>query len=572
MKKFARCVLILILVVIISGVGGYFYEDNTITPMYESVAQLYVVPGTQSEASIRAKDGGLNKDFMIIFSSNVVIEAAQRIAGTTEDISQYLTVSSPADSNIVELKIVNPDQNTAKTYVDAVAQTAVKTTTIIPVESMQILSEGTSSGVSFKQHLYRNTIFIAGAAGVVCIFIEIIVCLILCAFKKKEDHSDDEYEYEARYGRYVYPRHELIDSDAKRLPHENVRKASSDDILAAFEEEEDDDDIDFLTKNVIKKAEADYQKEVAAAKEAAAEPVSGSKLKVEYNNMPSESEPKVEEKPEPKMETVTEPKTEVKSEPKIEEEPEIITAAEPKEEEKPEVIAEPEPEVVAEPEPEVVAEPEPEVVAEPEPEVVAEPEPEIIAEAEVVTEPESVTESEVEPEAEIEKEKEDVVAKAFASEPEPEVVAEPEPEISSEPESVTESEVEPEAEIEKEKEDVVAKAFASEPEPEVVAEPEPEISSEPETEVVTEPATEPEEEKEDVVARAFSLESEPEVVAEPEPEISSEPEAEVVTESVAETFEESVSEDITEPEIEETPEVIEEKAVFDVRILGRIIK
>ena len=552
MKKFARCVLILILVVIISGVGGYFYEDNTITPMYESVAQLYVVPGTQSEASIRAKDGGLNKDFMIIFSSNVVIEAAQRIAGTTEDISQYLTVSSPADSNIVELKIVNPDQNTAKTYVDAVAQTAVKTTTIIPVESMQILSEGTSSGVSFKQHLYRNTIFIAGAAGVVCIFIEIIVCLILCAFKKKEDRSDDEYEYEARYGRYVYPRHELIDSDAKRLPHENARKASSDDILAAFDDEEDDDDedIDFLTKNVMKKAEADYQKEVAAAKEAVAEPVSGSKLKVEYNNMPSESEPKVEEKPEQKMETVTEPKTEVKSEPKIEEEPEIITAAEPKEEEKTEVIAEPEPEVVAEPEPEVIAEPEPKVVAEPEPEVVAEPEPEIIAEPE----PEVVAESEPE-----------IIAEA-------EVVTEPEPEISSEPESVTESEVEPEAEIEKEKEDVVAKAFASEPEPEVVAEPEPEISSEPETEVVTEPATEPEEEKEDVVAKAFSLESEPEVVAEPEPEISSEPEAEVVTESVAETFEESVSEDITEPETEETPEVIEEKAVFDVRILGRIIK
>ena len=543
MKKFARCVLILILVVIISGVGGYFYEDNTITPMYESVAQLYVVPGTQSEASIRAKDGGLNKDFMIIFSSNVVIEAAQRIAGTTEDISQYLTVSSPADSNIVELKIVNPDQNTAKTYVDAVAQTAVKTTTIIPVESMQILSEGTSSGVSFKQHLYRNTIFIAGAAGVVCIFIEIIVCLILCAFKKKEDRSDDEYEYEARYGRYVYPRHELIDSDAKRLPHENARKASSDDILAAFDDEEDDDDedIDFLTKNVMKNAEADYQKEVAAAKEAA-EPVLGSKLKVEYNNMPSESEPKVEEKPEPKMETVTEPKTEVKSEPKIEEEPEIITDAEPKVEEKPEVIAEPEPEVVAEPEPEIIAEPEPEVVAESEPEIIAEPEPEVVAESE----PEIIAEAEV--------------------------VTEPEPEISSEPESVTESEVEPEAEIEKEKEDVVAKAFASEPEPEVVAEPEPEISSEPETEVVTEPATEPEEEKEDVVARAFSLESEPEVVAEPEPEISSEPEAEVVTESVAETFEESVSEDITEPETEETPEVIEEKAVFDVRILGRIIK
>ena len=113
MKKFARCILILILVAILSGVGGYIYENNTMTPMYESVAKLYVVPGSQNEASIRAKNGGLNHDFMIIFSSKVVIESAQRLAGTSEDISEYLTVSSPADSNIVELKVVNPDQNTA---------------------------------------------------------------------------------------------------------------------------------------------------------------------------------------------------------------------------------------------------------------------------------------------------------------------------------------------------------------------------------------------------------------------------------------------------------------------------
>ena len=167
MKKFARCVLILILVAVLSGVGGYIYENNTITPMYESVAKLYVVPGSQNEASIRAKNGGLNQDFTIIFSSKVVIESAQRIAGTSEDISEYLTVSSPADSNIVELKITNPDQNTAKTYVDAIAKTAVKTTTIIPVESIQILSEGTSDGVTTKPHLYYNTALIVAAASAV---------------------------------------------------------------------------------------------------------------------------------------------------------------------------------------------------------------------------------------------------------------------------------------------------------------------------------------------------------------------------------------------------------------------
>lgn len=169
MKRFSRCVLILILVAILSGVSGYMYENKMIYPMYESTTQLYVVPGEENEASIRANNGGLKEDFTIIFKSSVVISAAQRVAGTSEDIAQYLTVSSPANSNIVEIKCVNPDQNTAKKYVDAVATTAVKTTSIIPVKSIQILSEGTSTGVAFKPDLYRNTIIITAIASAVCL-------------------------------------------------------------------------------------------------------------------------------------------------------------------------------------------------------------------------------------------------------------------------------------------------------------------------------------------------------------------------------------------------------------------
>lgn len=215
MKKFSRCVLILIIVAILSGAAGYVYENKKIIPMYESTTQLYVVPGEENEASIRANNGGLKDDFTIIFKSSVVISAAQRIAGTSEDIAQYLTVSSPANSNIVQIKCVNPDQNTAKKYVDAVASTAIKTTSIIPVKSIQILSEGTSSGVSFKPDLYKNTGIIAGTACVVCMFIEIIVCLIMSAFKSKEDDFNHEYEYERRFGRMDYIDHkpQLIETD-----------------------------------------------------------------------------------------------------------------------------------------------------------------------------------------------------------------------------------------------------------------------------------------------------------------------------------------------------------------------
>ncbi len=215
MKKFSRCVLILIIVAILSGAAGYVYENKKIIPMYESTTQLYVVPGEENEASIRANNGGLKDDFTIIFKSSVVISAAQRIAGTSEDIAQYLTVSSPANSNIVEIKCVNPDQNTAKKYVDAVASTAIKTTSIIPVKSIQILSEGTSSGVSFKPDLYKNTGIIAGTACAVCMFSEIIVCLIMSAFKSKEDDFNHEYEYERRFGRMDYIDHkpQLIETD-----------------------------------------------------------------------------------------------------------------------------------------------------------------------------------------------------------------------------------------------------------------------------------------------------------------------------------------------------------------------
>lgn len=215
MKKFSRCVLILIIVAILSGAAGYVYENKKIIPMYESTTQLYVVPGEENEASIRANNGGLKDDFTIIFKSSVVISAAQRIAGTSEDIAQYLTVSSPANSNIVEIKCVNPDQNTAKKYVDAVASTAIKTTSIIPVKSIQILSEGTSSGVSFKPDLYKNTGIIAGTTCAVCMFIEIIVCLIMSAFKSKEDDFNHEYEYERRFGCMDYIDHkpQLIETD-----------------------------------------------------------------------------------------------------------------------------------------------------------------------------------------------------------------------------------------------------------------------------------------------------------------------------------------------------------------------
>lgn len=210
MRKFSRCVLILLVVSIIAGISGYIYEEGQISPVYSSTAQLYVVPGEENEASVRASNGGLNNDFMIIFTSNVVISDAQKTLGTTEDISKYLTVSSPANSNIVEIKCINADQATAKSYVDAVAQTAIKTTSIIPVKSIQILSEGTSTNEAIRPDLYKKTGCIVGAAAGICFILEMIIVLIISAFKKPVDNSDDELEYERHYGKYANSNEEQL--------------------------------------------------------------------------------------------------------------------------------------------------------------------------------------------------------------------------------------------------------------------------------------------------------------------------------------------------------------------------
>lgn len=285
MKRFARCVLILIMVVLISGIAGYFYEDKTQTTMYTSTTQLYVVPGEENEATVRASNGGLKDDFIIVFKSGVVIQEAQKIAGTSEDIAKYLTVNSPANSNIVEITCVNPDQNTAKLYVDAVAKTALKTTSIIPVKSIQILSEGTSDNVPVKPDLYRNTAMIAAGCGAVCVVLEIIIVLILCAFKKSEDNSDSELEYEKYYGKYaainMQPRfidekksevkqnNESMSSDLEAKEHKEEPKHSDmKDILEDFDEDYAEKSNNEISNNEVQqKVSEDSEIQKADAKE-----------------------------------------------------------------------------------------------------------------------------------------------------------------------------------------------------------------------------------------------------------------------------------------------------------------
>jgi len=260
MKKFARFLLIWMIVSILSGVIGYMWLINEISPIYSSTAQLYVVPGETAEASLRASDGGLKEDFAIVFKSNLVISDAQKAVGTTEDLNSYITVNTPRNSNVIEIICNDPDQATAKLYVDAVAKSALKTTTIIPVERISILSEGTASGYAVQPHLYRYTVYLIFAGSLICFFIELIVALLISAFGSKRE-EDEEAEYNRYYGNVVKYSENITKSESvkeiKKAKKESA--ASLDDGLSLDESE--GMDLDILTDIQIDDEESDFTNE-----------------------------------------------------------------------------------------------------------------------------------------------------------------------------------------------------------------------------------------------------------------------------------------------------------------------
>lgn len=200
MKRFARYFLVWFVLSILSGVGGYFFLNNYyIAPVYESISTIYVVTGTNSGTSLVATDGGLKEDFSIIFKSSDVISSAQRTAGTTEDLASYITIRTPANSNVLEVVCRNPDQTTAKKYVDAVVTSALKSTSLIPVEKMSVISSGTSTGVAIRPNLLKYTVIFAVFASAAWFIIELFIGMMFCAFRKKED-DDDEADYYRYYG------------------------------------------------------------------------------------------------------------------------------------------------------------------------------------------------------------------------------------------------------------------------------------------------------------------------------------------------------------------------------------
>jgi hypothetical protein len=154
-------------------------------------------------------------------------------------------VNTVPNSNIVELTVTNPDQTTAKNYVDAVAKNVSKTTSILTVESIQVLEYGDESNIAFKPDVLKNAGIIAAIVAAICLVVELIIVFVLNAFKDDDD-ADDELAYGRGYG--MVPAGYMLAYNKEEINH--ARLASNED-----DDEEEDEDEKVSRKKKSKKAE-----------------------------------------------------------------------------------------------------------------------------------------------------------------------------------------------------------------------------------------------------------------------------------------------------------------------------
>lgn len=267
---------------ILSGVGVYFLMDSRITPVYYSSSQIYVITGSESESSLRASDGGLRDDFGYVFKGKDVIYSAQRSLGTSEDLAGYITVKTPPNSNVVEVICKNPDQLTAKKYVDAVVNSAVKNATLIPAQSMTVISEGTIDNTPVKPNFIKYTVALALAASFLWFMVELIIALIIMAFKDN-DSEDDEADYYRNFIRneavlYAQNLPEQVKTDVekkeikKQSKKEEKERRMAEDFLSDYDDDDDFSEIeeDIMEIDVLSDIEEEHIKKKKKPKSSSA--------------------------------------------------------------------------------------------------------------------------------------------------------------------------------------------------------------------------------------------------------------------------------------------------------------
>lgn len=168
-----------------------------LTPMYTSRTQLYILSKTTSITSLTDIQLGtqLTQDYMVLVKSRPVVNKVIENLDLNmryEEMLNYISISNPTNTRILEIRVEYPDAYLAKEIVDEFAAVSKsQIAKIMDVEEPTIVEEGYMQPNPSSPNTTRN-IMIGGLIGV---FLAASIVIVLYLLDDTIKDADDIEKY-----------------------------------------------------------------------------------------------------------------------------------------------------------------------------------------------------------------------------------------------------------------------------------------------------------------------------------------------------------------------------------------
>lgn len=143
-----------------------------ITPMFSSTSKIYILMKTSSGTSLADVQLGtqLTHDYLVLIESFPVISEVinnLELDMNYEELKEFISVTNPADTRILEIKAEYPNAYVAKQIVDEIAAVSInQIAKIMDTQEPSIVQEGIISTTPDTPNTWMNVI-IGGVIGIV---------------------------------------------------------------------------------------------------------------------------------------------------------------------------------------------------------------------------------------------------------------------------------------------------------------------------------------------------------------------------------------------------------------------
>lgn len=187
-------IIIIILVGIIFAISAFLATKMLIAPVYQSTTKLYVLNrannGTTTLTDLQTSTQ-LTKDYKILVTSTPVTQAVikqLKLNMSPGELAGSISVSTPADTRVLQITVSNTDPYKAKEIADAVADISSDSICeVMQIEKVNVIEEGNVPTVPISPNPKKNAM-LGGLFGVVmtCIIV-LLKSLLNDTIKSSED-------------------------------------------------------------------------------------------------------------------------------------------------------------------------------------------------------------------------------------------------------------------------------------------------------------------------------------------------------------------------------------------------